>query len=283
MIPSDIASFRADIHCHSDCSDGSDTPLEILDKARLAQLQGLSITDHDTILAYSPEFFSKARNLSIQILTGVEISTELDGVVVHVLGYGFDLQSGSFLEFLQNIQTAREKRNRAILAKLLTKKVNITEEELGTLAQRVGKKKSMGRPHIAHLMVEKGYVRSMQEACELYLKDGASCYVPGFKSTPLDAIEQIGQAHGKAVLAHPHFIKGNLLHKLLQHPFDGIECYYGVLHKAQEAPWIQIAKKKQWIATGGSDYHGTYKPHIALGSSWVDFATFEKLGGRGSD
>lgn len=272
------SSFRADIHCHSSCSDGSDTPLELLDKASRQQLQGLSITDHDTILAYTPEFFEKAEKLSIRILSGVEISTELNNTVVHILGYGFDVFDKDLSDFLQKIQVCRNERNVAILSKLSAKKMVISEQELLEFAQSSQLKKSIGRPHIAHLMLEKGYVRSTREAFDLYLKDGASCYVPGFKFTPLQAIEEIHRAKGKAVLAHPHFIKGGLLlQTLLSLPFDGIECYYAMLHKNQEAPWVSIAKKKRWIATGGSDYHGLYKPHIALGCSWVDLATFESL------
>jgi predicted metal-dependent phosphoesterase TrpH len=273
-----MSSFRADIHCHSNCSDGSDTPLQILDLAHRSHLQGLSITDHDTVSAYSPEFFAKAESLSIEILPGVEISTELDSVTVHVLGYGFLWNDPIFIEFLRTIQTSRDARNRMILQRLASKKIIIEEQELVEWADPLDQKKSIGRPHIASLMVKKGYVRSMQEAFELYLKDGASCYVSGFKFTPLEAIEQIHRAKGKAVLAHPHFIKQQmLLQKLFQLPFNGIECYYATLRSGQEAPWVAIAKKKEWIATGGSDYHGSYKPHISLGSSWVDRAIFDAL------
>lgn len=276
-----MANFRADIHCHSNCSDGSDTPLALLDKAKEKKLDGLSLTDHDTVSAYTPEFFSKAERLSIEILPGVEISTELDKMAVHILGYGFDLGDTNLVEFLETIQRSRNDRNRAILQLLAAKKMVITEEELIQFAEPLQNKKSIGRPHIAHLMVKKKYVHSPQEAFELYLKDGASCYVSAFKFTPMQAIEQIHKAKGKAVLAHPHFIKGGLLlQKLLALPFDGIECYYGTLNQGQEAPWVSLAKKKQWIPTGGSDYHGFYKPHIALGCSWVDRPTFEALSKR---
>lgn len=274
----DLHPFRADIHCHSNCSDGSDTPLELLDKAKERKLNGLSITDHDTISAYTLEFFSKAKSLSIEILPGVEISTELDRTAVHILGYGFDLNDVDLIQFLDTIRLSRDHRNREILKRLSLKNMVITEEELRHYAEPHQNKKSVGRPHIAHLMVKKGYVSSPQEAFELYLKDGSSCYVSGFKFTPLQAIEQIRKARGKAVLAHPHFIKGGLLlQKLLSLPFDGIECYYGSLSQGSEAPWVSLAKKKQWIPTGGSDYHGSYKPHILLGSSWVDQSTFEAL------
>jgi predicted metal-dependent phosphoesterase TrpH len=270
--------FRADIHCHSNCSDGSDSPFDLLDQAKKKDLKGLSITDHDTIAAYTPEFFAQAHSLSIQILPGVEISTELDRVAIHILGYGFDLKNAQLIEFLQNIQISRTSRNRSILGKLALKKMVISEDELLSFTQSLGKEKSIGRPHIAHLMMQKGFVRSVQEAFELYLRDGAPCYVSGFKFTPLQAIEHIHQAQGKAVLAHPHFIKPHsIVHKLLNLPFDGLECYYGNLNKIQEMSWVQTAKKKQWLATGGSDYHGLYRPHISLGCSWVDLVTFQAL------
>ena len=207
-------------------------------------------------------------------MPGVELSTELDGVVVHILGYGFDLKSIELRQLLDEIQTFRVKRNRAILDKLKAKNMIITEEELLSL----GDQRSIGRPHIAQLLLKKGYVFSFAQAFEMYLKDGASCYVSGFKITPAEAIAKIHEANGKAILAHPHFIKEQrILKKLLGLPFDGIECYYAMLSKTQEASWIALAKQRRWIATGGSDYHGTYKPYISLGASWVDWTTFQAL------
>ena len=270
--------FRADLHCHSTSSDGSDTPQQLVRKAKEIGLSGLSITDHDTIEAYRPELLSEAEALGLQILTGIELSSEFGETPVHILGYGFDLHSDSLRIFLVEMQKRRNQRNRALLEKLAERNLPIAEEELLDFARHTEKKKTVGRPHIAALMVKKGYVRTLQEAFDRYLKEGGLCYVPGFKFTPQDAIDEIRKAGGKAVLAHPHFIKkGSLLRKLLEHRFDGIECYYGNLHKQLEAPWLKIAKEKNWIATGGSDYHGTFKPHISLGCSWVGEAAFHAL------
>jgi len=164
------------------------------------------------------------------------------------------------------------------LANLAQKNLPISEDELALFASRFEGKKIIGRPHIAALMVQKGYVRTWQEAFEIYLKQGACCYAPGRKFTPHDAIRQIHLAKGKAVLAHPHFLRrGFILRDLLAQPFDGIECYYAKLPKQQEMPWVDLAEKKGWIATGGSDYHGTFKPHLFLGCSWVNETTFVKL------
>lgn len=270
--------FRADLHCHSTCSDGSDDPHLLLRLAAQAGLQGLSITDHDTIDAYTPELFADAENLKIRLLPGVELSSELDRTPVHVLGYGYELNGTALKEFLREMQRQRGERNRAILQRLAERNMPISEEELLAFSLKVREKRTIGRPHIAWLMAQKGYVATPQEAFERYLREGGLCYAPGFKFSPKEAIEQIHKANGKAVLAHPHFLKkGALLRQLLALPFDGIECYYGNLAKELEAPWVAIAKEKGWIATGGSDYHGALKPQISLGCSWVGEATFQKL------
>ncbi len=266
--------WRADIHCHSNCSDGADTPSELLSKAIQAGLQGLSITDHDTIDAYTLRLFEEAENLKLALLPGVEISSELDGMSVHILGYGYDLASAHLKEFLTRMQEKRGERNRAILQKLAAKNMPVTEEEL----QNFARLRTIGRPHIAQLMVNKGYVSTIRDAFEKFLKEGASCYAAGIRYQPMEVIQEIHKAKGKAVLAHPHIIKkGSFLRKLLDLPFDGIECYYSKLDKALEKPWLGIAKERGLIATGGSDYHGNFKPLIPLGCSWVSKHIFNLL------
>ncbi len=263
--------FRADLHMHTNCSDGTDAPLDLLDLVKKAHLSGFSITDHDTIQAYSPELFAKAAELGLQVLQGVEISSELNGTTVHILGYAFD---GAIAEFLDKVVDRRKKRNRRILEKLKAKGISIDESELGS----AGPTQVIGRPHIAQAMLRHKAVSSIQQAYDLYLKDDASCYAPGGKFSPQEVIDAIHLAKGKAVLAHPHFFKqGRLVKELLKLPFDGLECYYGLLPKEREKPWVAIASQKGILATGGSDYHGEARSASPLGCSWVDEATFRKL------
>lgn len=267
-------NFRADLHCHSTCSDGSDHPLALIQLAKEVGLQGLSITDHDTIDAYTPELLKEAEKLGIALLPGAEISSEFQDSSVHILGYGFDLQSNSLKSFLNEMQSRRTVRNRMILSNLRLKKMPISEEELFAFASE----RTVGRPHIAQLMVKKGYVATFKEAFDRFLKEGGSCYASGIKFSPNEVIREIQKAGGKAVLAHPHFMtKGMFLTRLLECPFDGIECYYSRVDKTLEISWLNIAQKKGWIATGGSDYHGQLKPHIPLGCSWVGEKTFNLL------
>lgn len=270
-------SFRADLHCHTICSDGTDTPIELIDLASQAGLSGLSITDHDTIDAYTEEVFERASKWGIALLPGVEISSEVDEVSVHVLGYGFDLENQDLRKFLESMRMRRQKRNQEILRKLEAKRMPISEEELNAFATD----RTVGRPHIAQLMVLKGYVPTLRDAFEGYLKEGAPCYASGIKYHPQEVIEKIHQAKGKAVLAHPHFIKqGEFLKRLLALKFDGLECYYARLDKALEKPWVRLAKQRNLIATGGSDYHGKFKPQTPLGCSWVGEDIFKALSAR---
>ncbi len=265
--------FKADLHVHTSFSDGTDSPFQILEKAKEANLSGLSITDHDTTEAYDKLLFVKAKEEGISLLSGVEISTRLQEEEVHILGYGFDLQSESFQAFLQKNRDKRKERNQKILENLKKKKIIISEEELSSLPTKV-----IGRPHIAFLLEKKGIVSSFQEAFDLYLKKGASCFCLGEKASTIEAIEAIQKASGKAVLAHPHFFKKkNLIQKLLQFPFDGIECYYAYFSLKEEEKWLEIADKKGWIPTGGSDYHGSIKPANCLGRSWVGWEVFQRL------
>lgn len=273
--------FRADIHCHSIYSDGFLTPQELVLLAVKNGLKGISITDHDTILAYDSDLIAFAKAQGVELLTGIEISSLYENTSVHILGYNFLLDSADMLAFLQKQQEKRNDRNLKILAKLTLKGFSITLDELKAFASKKNVYGSLGRPHIAHLMVEKGYVRSYQEAFNMYIQDGGCCYVPGEKPTPQEVISVIHQSKGRAILAHPHQIdRMKIVQKLLEFPFDGMECYYGTLLPTLEHRWVELAKKKNILITGGSDFHGFTRPGIDLGSSWVNEETFRKLKSR---
>lgn len=266
---------RYDLHCHSYFSDGTFSPKDLIVEAKRVELKGLSITDHDTIAAYDTELFSFAEKQKIHLITGVELSCIFDQKSVHILGYGVDHRSEEFLSYLQTVQKKRKERNDQIMQKLHDRKMHIDYENLSIPKDRVF---VLGRPHIAAAMVKKGYVSHIQEAFDLYLNDRGCCYVEGNKSSVYEGIEQIQKAGGKAVLAHPHFYRSaTWVSRLLMCPFDGIEGYYAKMIPAYEKKWIRIGKEKGWIVTGGSDFHGTIKPHIQLGCSWVGPETIKVL------
>ena len=148
------------------------------------------------------------------------------------------------------------------------------EEELLKLAPA----KTIGRPHIAQQMVKKGYVSSIQEAFTKYLGEGKVCYVSGLSFSIPDTIEIIHAAGGKAFIAHPHLLPRKMpLSDILKLPFDGIECFYARFSLQEAHNWLKIAQKKNWLVSGGSDFHGLIKPGETLGSSYIGVEEFNKI------
>lgn len=262
--------FKADLHCHSSLSDGTDTPKQLVDLALELGLSGLSITDHDTIAAY-PSVLEYAAKKNLQMITGVEFSASYRFDPVHVLGYGYDPENHEIQLLCHHHQNRRHERNEKILENLAKMGIHISYDELGSEG-------SIGRPHIAQILQKRGVVSSIKEAFDRYLGEGKAAYDPGEPITVEETIHTIHAAKGKAVLAHPHLLKrSSTIRYALSLPFDGLEGYYAKIPLDQEQKWIDIAKQKGWIVTGGSDYHGSVKPLNILGSSWVTEDAFNAL------
>lgn len=265
-------TFRADLHCHSTCSDGSFSPRELIDLAIEAGLQALSITDHDTVEAYE---LAKpyAEEKGLILLPGAEFSAHFEHVNVHILAYCFDVNHGEILRLCKRHQERRRERNLRILEKLGKEGFKIDPEELFSLPSN-----ALGRPHIAALLIQKGYVKDFSEAFHFYIGDGKKCYAEGAPLGIEETLEAIHAAKGLAMLAHPHLYKERAFPlKVLSFPFDGLEVEYALMNNRQNASWIRIAKKRSLLATGGSDFHGASKPHISLGASTISWERFEPL------
>ena len=267
----------ADLHCHSTFSDGTLTPQELLKLAKKRGLRGLSITDHDTIQSYR-EALPLGEELGIKLISGAEFSSQHGGTTIHVLAYSFSLDDPNINSLCQQHIIRRRDRNLSILKKMEENGMRITEEELMEVA---GKMATIGRPHIASIMVKKGYVKNLHEAFRNYLGDTKSFYVNGHYPTTEETIEVIHQSKGFAVLAHPHLLKNPLLFAELQNlPFDGLEAYYASFPASEEQPWLDEAKSQGWLVTGGSDFHGGDRSVNKLGVSWTPQETFELLHAR---
>ncbi len=267
---------RYDLHCHSVFSDGEKTPQELIVMANQLSLKGLSITDHDTVEAYNNELFEFAKSLDVVLVPGVEFSCDHEGQSVHVLGYNYDFKASAMKSFLDHCQLIRHKRNLAVLKKMEIVGIPLSLEDLQNVSRH--NLSQIGRVHFAKAMVAKGYVSSVKVAFDLYLKDGARCYVYIQKPSPKEAVDVLHKAGGKAVLAHPYQIrKQRIIFDLLKEGFDGIECYYAKLSKDIEKRWLKMAEKNQMLCTGGSDYHGDIRPYNMLGSSWVLESEVDKL------
>lgn len=267
-------NFRADLHCHSTFSDGSQTPEEIIRQAKESGLSGLSITDHDTIDAYKTAFLLAAK-YNLDLIPGVEFSAVHRSHSVHILGYSFSLKNLLIQQLCQKHFQRRIHRYKAILELLARENMPISEKEL---IEQYPSHTNIGRPHIALVMMKHGYVKSIEEAFFRFLGEGKSCYVRGESFSVEETIRVIHEGGGLAIIAHPHLMKrSDILKDLLEMNFDGIEGYYANFGLEVNKRWIEIGKKKNWIITGGSDSHGNIKPQISLGCSWVDEATFDIL------
>ncbi len=254
-----------DLHMHSTCSDGTLTPEELIILAKEKGLKGISITDHDCVSAY-PDAFTHAKKHEIILITGIEFSCHFKDQSTHILGYAFDHTHPSITALCQRHAMRRHNRNLAMLDKLKALGIEITEEELNQNATGV-----VGRPHIAKILVQRGLSADISDAFKTYLGEGKKAYSAGETFSVEEAIAVIHEAKGFAVLAHPHLHYNHAFVRELMdaHAFDGIECEYAIMPKAKNAPWINYAKQKNLLITGGSDFHGAIKPMIPLGSAVV--------------
>lgn len=268
-----MTSFRADLHCHSTCSDGSQSPEEIINLAKKVGLSGLCITDHDTIDAYETAL-DYAVKANIEMISGVEFSCVHKGKSVHILGYAFSTKNKQIKAFCKMHEERRTQRYLSILELLHKADMSVLEEDL----KKITSGPSIGRPHIALAMLKKGYVKTVDEAFKKYLGDDKPFYVKGEAFPVEETIDIIHKAGGVAIIAHPHLIKhASTVQEMLEMDFDGLEGYYAKFGKEVDLKWVNVAKNKNWIVTGGSDFHGNVKPHIQLGCSWVNRETFEIL------
>ena len=266
--------FRADLHCHSTYSDGTCTPFELYELAKKIGLRGLSITDHDTFEGYLA-LCNMPQMLDFTVIPGVELSCTQEETDVHILGYSFDPDNAHFQEFCRHHREKRIERNKLILEKLKEHKMIVEEAEFMIQERDT---QTFGRPHIAQVLVEKGYVKSIQEAFKKYLGEGKLCYEKGDKWPVSEGLDAIHKAGGKAVIAHPHLInRRRIIRQLLELPFDGIEVYYSRFSFTDNQVWQKIAQEKNWFMTGGSDYHGSIKPGIKLGCSYTHEESFLML------
>jgi len=284
----DCKQAGIDLHIHSTASDGTLSPVEILRLAETLELGAISITDHDTLKG-SRDLLEAAGSSVVRVLTGIEISTtppdfcKIEGSF-HILGYGIRLDDPALNQTLETLQHARENRNPFIISRLNAMGLDITLEEV---IQASGEAQ-IGRPHIAQLMIKKGFVRTIDEAFEVYLGFNKPAYVDKYKLDCQKAIEMIIKAGGMPVLAHPALIRipessrlESLVRILKEMGLQGIEVYYPE-HSAENVEfYIRLALGHDLVVTGGTDFHGAIKPDIQLGYGngdfFVPFSVFDLL------
>ncbi len=271
-----MMSDFVDLHCHSTASDGTLPPAEVVRLAKESGLSALALTDHDTIGGVA-EAAAEAGRLGLDFIAGIEISCEYPHPgTMHVLGYGVDPRSRTLLELTTTLLGGRDDRNPKIIAKLQSLNVAITMEEVEQEAHATAadSKKPIGRPHIASILLRKGYVNSIKAAFDKYLAPGGLAYFDKERLSMRQAMEMIRASGGIPVLAHPVQLRTEndaqlerVVKDLVDLGLEGLE----VIHSDHDAALVEkyeaLADRYNLLKTGGSDFHGTNKKDIPLGTA----------------
>ena len=270
--------MRIDLHTHSNESDGTETPLELLDSAIKAGLDLFALTDHDSIAGWH-QIKDKAPD-SIEIALGAEVSCQtLEALSVHMLGYLFNPDDKALIDSMNETRTNRITRMERIVARLQEAGMDITVDDV--YAETI-EGATVGRPHLADAMIRKGIVADRSEAFETYLHNRSKYYIPDASPTPEAAIRLIKEAGGVAIIAHPfaslrgRIISAQYLESLIGAGLDGIEINHRDHNDGEREELSHLAKRYGLLVTGGSDYHGTGKVN-RLGENLTDLSQWEKI------
>ena len=245
---------KVDLHIHSTVSDGKLEPVDIVRKSAESGLTVIAIADHDTVDGIAPALLAAKAFPSLKIIPCVEISTDVPSGEVHILGYFIDYTSQELRAALGKSRNSRRERGQGMVTKLESLGIHIEWQRV----QEIAGSGSIGRPHIAQALLEKGYITSLKEAFTKYIGRGGSAYVEREKMTPVEAVELILQANGLPVLAHPLTTNDpeTLVVELKTAGLVGIEAYYDGYTTDEISRLVNLADKHGLIASGGSDYQG---------------------------
>ncbi len=265
--------MAVDLHTHSTASDGSETPSALVDKAVDLGLSAFALTDHDTLEGIE-EARASAERAGIELIPGTELSLDHEGGM-HLVVLWLEPGSGPLQDRLAGLQFGREGRNAAIVGLLDGLGMPMSLDEV--IEQSGGG--TVGRPHIAAVMMRKGYVESISEAFDLWLGAGKPAYAARPRLSPEEAIGLARDSGGVPVLAHPHTLGINrshemadLLIRLRSAGLIGLEALCAAYQRHEREGYTDLAHRFGLIASGGSDYHGTYKPYLELGTGYGDLA-----------
>jgi len=266
---------KADLHIHSTASDGRLTPADIVLEAARRGLSFIALADHDSIDGIASAQATARAFPGLKIIPGVEISTDVAEGEVHVLGYFIDYNDAEFNAALDRFKKSRLQRGQKMVAKLEKLGIHIDWQRVMEIAGG----SSIGRPHIAQAMLEKGYITSFKQAFNEYLGHNRPAYVERDKMTPKEAVELIIKAEGLPVLAHPLTLPDPeaMTVELKAGGLVGLEAYYNGYTPEEISRLLKLADKHELIATGGSDYHGIEDTETAIGDSGLPIEVVEKL------
>jgi predicted metal-dependent phosphoesterase TrpH len=269
-----------DLHSHTTASDGTFTPRELVQEAARRGLRVLAITDHDSTEGLAEAMEEAARCRPLQIVPGIEINCDVEGAEIHILGYYMDYEAPWFQAFCREQRRERVERVHRMAARLGALGMPIDPAEVLALVQEG----SAGRPHVAQVLVKRGYVKTVREAFDRYLGAGKPGHVPRKKLSPEEAVRLIRRAGGVPVLAHPGLAeRDELIPSLVEAGLMGIECYYAEHSATQRAGYAELCRRYGLVATGGSDFHGPRVRAAQLGTPAVPLAAWEALKAKAAE
>ena len=271
-----------DLHVHSTESDGTLTPEELVTGAKKAGLSAFALTDHDTCQGVD-KAMPHAASAGIELIPGIELSTDYHGKEVHIVGLYVDTENDELLSKTAEYRKCRSERNALMVEALRKEGLSITMEEL--VAENPDC--VITRANIARFLYEHGQIKSVREAFERYIGDHCKCYVGRLKVSSSDAVRLIKKAGGIAILAHPllYGLSSTNLQKLIEElkeaGLDGLEAIYSTYTTGEEQQMKRLANKNGLLISGGSDFHGTNKPDIFLGKGrgnlYISYSILEEL------
>jgi len=272
------ASPKVDLHTHTTASDGALTPRELVRKAAARGVRVLAITDHDSTEGIAEARQEATRHEGVTIVPGLEINCDVEGAEIHVLGYLVDHEASWFQDFLREQRAERTRRVHTMAARLAELGVPIDPAEVFALAGEG----AAGRPHVAQVMVKRGYVKSVREAFDKYLRSDGPANVARRRLTPRQAVDVIRRAGGVPVFAHPGLAdRDAMIPELVEAGLQGIETYYPEHSPQQVRAYLDLCRRLDLVATGGSDYHGTPMGRAsAPGTPAVPMTAWEQLRAR---
>ncbi|MFB6357258.1 MAG: PHP domain-containing protein [bacterium] len=271
----DATTGGCDLHIHSEYSDGSCSPAEIVERAVQANLEAIALTDHDTVDGVEP-FMNAARDAPLEPVPGVELSCHTKSGRYHVLGYFIDWENSVLVKKLKYYEEARADRVRGMVDVLNDiSDMKFTFEEI---AERAGQS-LIGKPHVAQVMVDRGFVDNVTQAFEEYLASGNVLdEVPKERMGVSEAIQLIDEVGGIPILAHPvHYEEDLDLQRFKQLGIEGLEVFYSDHDSSNVEYYREKADQFDWLITGGSDFHGDVKPTVNLGDVRMPLTHLDSL------
>jgi len=263
----------ADLHIHTKYSDGTMSPVQIVEEALRLNLRTIAITDHDSIGAVGITQ-SICNKKGIDFIPAVELSSYHDSKDIHILGYFIDIKNSELLGKLDELHLVRVERIKKITKMLSSLDVLIDPQEVFDIAG----KGAPGRMHVAEVLCRNGYCFDIRESFQNYLSDDGPAHVPKLVLSLKEAIELVTSSGGIPVLAHPRATKRDeLIPKMIEYGLQGLEVYYPTHLQADIRRYERLAKEHGLVATGGSDFHGERRPDIKFGSTTISDAMVEKI------